>query len=99
MPQRVAVTCNQPKAASAIRLTLTFSESAPQIASRGEIPKGCRASQKYNLGTTRFAYYRAELQKASCLKGKVVRPERVELPTFWFVAKRSIQLSYGRTEF
>ena len=29
----------------------------------------------------------------------VVRPERVELPTFWFVAKRSIQLSYGRTGF
>ena len=28
--------------------------------------------------------------------GKVARPERVELPTFWFVAKRSIQLSYGR---
>ena len=28
----------------------------------------------------------------------MVRPERVELPTFWFVAKRSIQLSYGRTE-
>ena len=26
----------------------------------------------------------------------MVRPERVELPTFWFVAKRSIQLSYGR---
>ena len=27
---------------------------------------------------------------------EVARPERVELPTFWFVAKRSIQLSYGR---
>jgi hypothetical protein len=27
----------------------------------------------------------------------MVRPERVELPTFWFVARRSIQLSYGRT--
>jgi hypothetical protein len=26
----------------------------------------------------------------------MARPERVELPTFWFVAKRSIQLSYGR---
>ena len=27
---------------------------------------------------------------------KVVRPERFELPAFWFVARRSIQLSYGR---
>jgi hypothetical protein len=26
-------------------------------------------------------------------KRKVVRPERFELPTFWFVARRSIQLS------
>ena len=28
----------------------------------------------------------------------MVRPARVELATFWFVAKRSIQLSYGRAE-
>lgn len=27
---------------------------------------------------------------------KMVRPERIELPTSWFVAMRSIQLSYGR---
>ncbi len=26
----------------------------------------------------------------------LVRPERFELPTSWFVARRSIQLSYGR---
>ena len=25
--------------------------------------------------------------------GRMVRPERFELPTFWFVARRSIQLS------
>ena len=30
---------------------------------------------------------------------RVARPERVELPTFWFVARRSIQLSYGRIPF
>jgi hypothetical protein len=27
---------------------------------------------------------------------KMVRPERIELPTPWFVAMYSIQLSYGR---
>jgi hypothetical protein len=26
-------------------------------------------------------------------RGEMVRPERFELPTFWFVARRSIQLS------
>ncbi len=26
----------------------------------------------------------------------MARPERLELPTYWFVASRSIQLSYGR---
>ena len=26
----------------------------------------------------------------------LARPERFELPAFWFVARRSIQLSYGR---
>ena len=29
----------------------------------------------------------------------MVRPERFELPAFWFVARRSIQLSYGRNAY
>ena len=44
--------------------------------------------------------------KKNCCKNKkspaavqcpeLARPERFELPTFWFVARRSIQLSYER---
>jgi hypothetical protein len=30
-------------------------------------------------------------------KERLVRPEGVEPPTYWFVASCSIQLSYGRT--
>jgi hypothetical protein len=31
-------------------------------------------------------------------KEKVARPERLELPTLWFEARCSIQLSYGRAD-
>src|SRR5205085_10917712 len=37
--------------------------------------------------------YRNQLK----LKNFLVRPERLELPAYWFEASRSIQLSYGRT--
>ena len=35
---------------------------------------------------------------AQCRGEKLARPERFELPTAWFVARYSIQLSYGRVE-
>src|ERR1700722_20890894 len=34
--------------------------------------------------------------RPSSRKKSMVRPERFELPASWFVARRSIQLSYGR---
>ncbi len=56
------------------------------------------------------AAYKHPLQSPSCNPGRtiyvthvpgmdleyVARPERFELPTAWFVARYSIQLSYGR---
>ena len=40
--------------------------------------------------------YVCKLGKNHKLMNEMVRPERFELPTYWFVASRSIQLSYGR---
>jgi hypothetical protein len=39
---------------------------------------------------------RAVKNSAVQVPDKLVRPERFELPASWFVARRSIQLSYGR---
>ena len=39
---------------------------------------------------------RKKNSRQSLLFGVMARPERFELPTAWFVARYSIQLSYGR---
>ena len=51
--------------------------------------KGC-------IGTRHRRKRDGELTSAS-RRGKLVRPERFELPTCCFGGNRSIQLSYGRT--
>ena len=62
----------------------------------GEEPvRAIRPMTQTGSGTFCFA---AVLKYTFCLDPdwKMVRPERFELPTLWFVAKCSIQLSYGR---
>ena len=58
----------------------------------------CRGSLQV---TDKFTSRSGEYQDFSMLDSdwlnKMVRPGGLELPTFWFVARRSIQLSYGRT--
>ncbi len=47
-------------------------------------------------GKIRVGIYRALLREwndGTLCGENMVRPERFELPTFWFVARRSIQLS------
>ena len=47
-----------------------------------------------------MAYFLSQTKnksEQSELCSDVVRPEGLEPPTFWFVAKHSIQLSYERT--
>jgi hypothetical protein len=39
---------------------------------------------------------RAPALRRRGVAGVVARPERLELPTYWFEASRSIHLSYGR---
>jgi hypothetical protein len=54
-------------------------------------------SSGFAVGTVRKFWRISASQALNAQRKAVARPERFELPTFWFVARRSIQLSYGRT--
>ena len=60
-----------------------------RLPASGRHYQGCRAQP---CRKTRIKKQQAE----ACCFGVMVRPERFELPTAWFVARYSIQLSYGR---
>jgi hypothetical protein len=45
-----------------------------------------------------MAYLRHQRSENYFIIKEMARPERFELPTPWFVARYSIQLSYGRAD-
>jgi len=55
-------------------------------------PSSCKQSWTQFRCWTQWTQKRGRNFDWKCLK-RMVRPERFELPTFWFVARRSIQLS------
>ena len=48
------------------------------------------------LCNTQDGHFDVDLKEVSSLKDQLVRLKGFEPPTFWFVAKHSIQLSYSR---
>ncbi len=60
-----------------------------RLPASGRHYQGCRAQP------CRKTHIKKQQAEACCF-GVMVRPERFELPTAWFVARYSIQLSYGR---
>ena len=62
---------------------------AVEVAGQRPALPGCRAQP------CRKTHIKKQQAEACCF-GVMVRPERFELPTAWFVARYSIQLSYGR---
>ena len=63
--------------------------SPPQVAARRILLSMCREFGNVTLTN--------QLRCTSRTLGELARLERFELPTFWFVARHSIQLSYRRT--
>ena len=82
--------CSQSNCATRLRYTPTGSE-----------PINCRnftALQQTGLAISESRNKKAPTTALSGLTTEMARPERFELPTFWFVARHSIQLSYRRVE-
>src|ERR1019366_917172 len=71
-----------------------------RCAARGSVQPGADAglsnSACLSAGSSNYYVERSKPRKGSQTPKIMVRPERFELPASWFVARRSIQLSYGR---
>jgi hypothetical protein len=53
---------------------------------------------RHNAQPQRAAEKNGQRQTSLAVSAMLARPERFELPTPWFVAKYSIQMSYGRNK-
>ena len=60
------------------------------------MPASAVAVASAGAGRSPAKNHKKKQQAEACCFGVMVRPERFELPTAWFVARYSIQLSYGR---
>jgi hypothetical protein len=76
---------------------------AQDVELRRDVVEGLETGFKVPLAITprkrRKSKAKADGQVLVSVEIRMVRPERFELPAFWFVARRSIQLSYGRNSF
>ena len=73
-----------------------------QIPHRCAAAFGClRRYAPFELGSSNRVLRTCQIRKALQLEGlsNLARPERFELPTNWFEASYSIQLSYGRVDY
>ena len=77
---------------------LSIIEIYTDLGEKKQSPAFARTSFQLKLDLNRAASELEGLLKNIVFISVLARPERLELPTLWFEARCSIQLSYGRAK-
>src|SRR5208337_952287 len=80
----------------AVRQRLGFALCQAQIGQKHDSPKMLHGFSE-KVWRVRADERAGRIARYAWRRTLMVRPDRFELPTYWFVASCSIQLSYGRT--